>query len=92
MLEFQAFINRTADGKSGAGYYEFRTKKANRRQVPTARIVKLVVYPKHRRDQRDRHSGRSEDTVIAKIEELQVTRAKYPATPELLGTLYQTTL
>ena len=45
VLEFQAFINRTADGTPGAGYYEFRTKQAGRRQVPVGRIVKLVVYP-----------------------------------------------
>ena len=45
VLEFESFINRTADGTSGAGYYEFRTKNADRRQVQVGRIVKLVVYP-----------------------------------------------
>ena len=90
-MEFQAFINRTADGTPGAGYYEFRTKKANRRQVPTARIVKLVVYPSIE-EIKEIVTPEDRRTVIAKIEELQVTRAKYPAAPELLGTLHETTL
>ena len=45
VLEFQSFINRTADGTSGAGYYEFRTKNADRRQVQVGRIVKLCCLP-----------------------------------------------
>ncbi len=83
MLEFQAFINRTADGTSGAGYYEFRTKKVNRRQVPTARIVKLVVYPKIE-EIKEIVTPEDRKTLISKIEELQATGAKYPATGNYL--------
>ena len=88
-MEFEAFINRTADGTSGAGYYEFRTKKANRRQVPTARIVKLVVYPSIE-EIKEIVTPDDRRTVIAKIEELQATAKHLP--PKLLGTLHQTPL
>jgi hypothetical protein len=78
MFEFQAFINRTADGGSGAGYYEFRTKTADRRQVPTARIVKLVVYPDV---QQFKDIVRLEDrrVLVSTMEELRSVTAKHPS-------------
>jgi hypothetical protein len=78
VFEFQAFINRTADGRSGAGYYEFRTKNADRRQVPTARIVKLIVYPDL---QQFKEIVRLEDrrVLTSRIEELRSTVAKFPS-------------
>lgn len=45
VFEFQAFIDRTASGAAGAGYYEFRAKQGDKRQIPTSRVVKLIVYP-----------------------------------------------
>jgi len=78
VLEFQAFINRTADGGSGAGYYEFRTKNADRRQVPTARIVKLIVYPDV---QQFREIVKPEDrqALLSNIEEIKNVVARFPA-------------
>jgi hypothetical protein len=78
LFEFQAFINRTADGGSGAGYYEFRTKNSERRQVPTACIVKLVVYPDV---QQFREIVKPEDrrVLVSRIEELKSIAAKFPA-------------
>ena len=78
MFEFQAFINRTADGSSGAGYYEFRTKTAHRRQVPTARIVKLVVYPDV---QEFKDIVRLEDrrVLVSTMEDLRSVTAKHPS-------------
>jgi hypothetical protein len=78
VLEFQAFINRTAGGGFGAGYYEFQTKNADRRQIPTARIVKLVVYPDVQEfgeiiGQQDRHP------LTSAIEDLERVTVKYPA-------------
>lgn len=45
VMEFEAFTDRTVKGTPGAGYYEFKTKGADKRQVPAAKIVKLLVYP-----------------------------------------------
>jgi hypothetical protein len=77
-VEFQAFINRTADGGFGAGYYEFQTKNADRWQIPTARIVKLVVYPDVQEfgdiiGQEDRQG------LVSAIEELERVVGKYPS-------------
>lgn len=78
MFEFQAFINRTADGGSGAGYYEFRTKSTDRRQVPTARIVKLVIYPDVRQF-RDIVGPEDRRVLVSAIEELKSVSAQYPS-------------
>ena len=78
VFEFQAFINRTASGGFGGGYYEFQTKNAERRQIPTARIVKVVIYPDVQEfgdivGQRDRR------VLVSAIEELERVAAKYPS-------------
>jgi tetratricopeptide (TPR) repeat protein len=79
VVEFQAFIDRTASGAAGAGYIEFRTKTADRRQVPTPRIVKMVVYPDPKLvtevvTQKDR------DSLAAVSADLKATIVKFPAT------------
>ena len=83
MFEFQAFINRTADGGFGAGYYEFRTKTADRHQVPTARIVKLVIYPDV---EQFRDVVRLEDrrVLVSTMEELRAVAAKHPSSRSYL--------
>jgi hypothetical protein len=78
MVEFQAFINRTADGGSVAGYYEFRTKTANRRQIPIARIVKLVIYPDIR-EFADIAQPEDRRVLISAIEELKSVTARFPS-------------
>jgi hypothetical protein len=78
LLEFQAFINRTADGTPGAGYYEFRTKNADRRQVPVGRIVKLVVYPDVQQ-LKEIISPQDRQALISRIEEIKAVAAKFPA-------------
>ena len=45
VMEFEAFTDRTVKGTPGAGYYEFKTKGADKRQIPAAKVVKLLVYP-----------------------------------------------
>ena len=79
VLEFQAFINRTADGKSGAGYYEFRTRNADRRQVPVGRIVRLVVYPDVQKLQ-EIVSPQDRQALISSLEEIKAVAARFPAT------------
>jgi hypothetical protein len=78
VLEFRAYINRTADGTSGAGYYEFRTKNADRRQVPIGRIVKLVVYPDVQ-ELKEIVSPQDRQGLISNIEEIKAVVAKFPA-------------
>ena len=78
VLEFQSFINRTADGTPGAGYYEFRTKNADRRQVQVGRIVKLVVYPDVQ-ELGEIVSARDRQALISRTEEIKAVVAKFPA-------------
>jgi hypothetical protein len=78
MFEFQAFINRTAEGGSGAGYYEFRTKSTERRQVSTARIVKLVVYPDVEQF-REIVEPKDRRVIVSTIEDLQDVSAQFPS-------------
>lgn len=78
VVEFQAFTDRTASGASGAGYIEFRTKASAKRQIPTSRIVKMVVYP-------EPHlvteilTDKDRDALAAVVDEIKTTIAKYPA-------------
>jgi hypothetical protein len=79
VMEFQAFTDRTASGAAGAGYYEFRTKSAPKRQIPAGRIVKMVIYPdpklvKEVITQKDR------DNLAAVVTDLKATITKFPST------------
>lgn len=84
VVEFLAFTDRTVKGGSGAGYYEFRTKAADRRQVPASRITKLIIYPDPKQfseilEPQDR------ETVAASVNEMKAIVAKYPATKSYLS-------
>lgn len=79
VIEFQAFTDRTASGAAGAGYIEFRTKGADKRQVPTARIVKMVVYPDPKLV-REVISTKDREALGAVAADLKATIAKFPAT------------
>jgi tetratricopeptide (TPR) repeat protein len=83
VLEFQAFINRTADGTSGAGYYEFRTKQAGRRQVSVGRIVKLVVYP-NVAQLTEIVSAQDRQSLASRIEEIKAVVTKFPVSRSYL--------
>lgn len=79
VVEFQAFTDRTASGAAGAGYYEFRTKASDKRQVPAGRIVKMVIYPdpklvKEVVTQKDR------DGLASVVADLKTTMSKFPST------------
>jgi tetratricopeptide (TPR) repeat protein len=76
-LEFKAFVNRTADGAVGAGYYEFRTRNADRRQIPVARIVRLVVYPDLQQTPQI-VSREDRQTLATVIDELRAVEARFP--------------
>jgi hypothetical protein len=78
VVEFQAFTDRTASGASGAGYIEFRTKGSPKRQIPTARIVKMVVYPEPHLV-KEVLTDQDRDALAAVADEIKTTIAKYPA-------------
>jgi len=79
VVEFQSFTDRTASGAAGAGYIEFRTKAAARRQVPTSRIVKMVVYPDPKLVE-EVITPKDRDTLAAVAADIRATIAKFPAT------------
>ncbi len=46
VVKFSAFTDRTARGSAGAGYFILRLPSGKDTQVPSARVVKLVLKPK----------------------------------------------
>lgn len=78
VVEFQAFTDRTASGAAGAGYIEFRTKATDKRQIPAARIVKMVVYPEPHLV-KEVITDKDRDALAAVAEEIKTTIAKFPA-------------
>lgn len=79
VVEFAAFTDRTASGAAGAGYIEFKTKGADKRQVPTARIVKMVVYPDPKLV-KEIVTRKDRDDLDSVAKDIRTTIAKYPAT------------
>jgi hypothetical protein len=79
VVEFQAFTDRTASGAAGAGYIEFQTKTAAKRQIPTARIVKMVVYPDPKLV-KEVITMKDRDALAAVAADLKATMTKFPAT------------
>ncbi len=78
VVEFEAFTDRTASGAAGAGYIEFRTKASPKRQVPTSRIVKMVVYPDPKLVT-EVVVTKDRDALAAVAADLQATITKFPA-------------
>jgi len=46
VIKFSAFTDRTARGSAGAGYFVLRLPSGKDTQIPTSRIVKLILQPK----------------------------------------------
>jgi hypothetical protein len=46
VVRFTAFTDRTARGSSGAGYFVLRLPSGKDTQIPSARVVKLILKPK----------------------------------------------
>jgi hypothetical protein len=78
VLEFLALTDRTVRGTPGAGYYEFRTKQTDRRQVSAAKVVKILIYPD---PQRLSNMTRSEDREVlgGMIADMERVAAQFPA-------------
>lgn len=45
VVKFSAFTDRTARGSAGAGYFVLRLPSGKDTQIPSARIVKLILQP-----------------------------------------------
>jgi hypothetical protein len=46
VVKFSAFTDRTARGSAGAGYFVLRLPSGKDTQIPSARVVKLILNPK----------------------------------------------
>ena len=46
VVKFSAFTDRTARGSAGAGYFVLRLLNGKDTQIPSARIVRLILQPK----------------------------------------------
>lgn len=46
VVRFTAFTDRTARGSAGAGYFVLRLPSGKDTQIPSARVVKLILTPK----------------------------------------------
>jgi hypothetical protein len=46
VVKFSAFTDRTARGSAGAGYFVLRLPSGKDTQIPSARVVKLILKPK----------------------------------------------
>lgn len=79
VYEFQAFFDRST---TGAGYYEFH-KGADKRQIPTGRIVKVIIYPDPSLI-KDILTPADRQKLFAEQEELKAIRARFPATSTYL--------
>lgn len=73
-LEFLAVSNRT-------GYYQFRTVKQSAHQVPTAKVVELIIYPEALPTLA---SAAQRATVQKMVDELAGSAKKYPSAARLL--------
>lgn len=78
VMEFEAFTDRTVKGTPGAGYYEFKTKASDKRQVPAAKVVKLLVFPDPSNFQNVVSKEEREQIAIL-VKELKEAVAQYPS-------------
>ncbi|GAB4167255.1 MAG: hypothetical protein Fur0032_05220 [Terrimicrobiaceae bacterium] len=84
VMEFSAFEDRTAVGNAAAGYYEFRTKSGQQRQVPAGRVAKLVIYPDSSRIQNLIDSD-DRNRLDATRRDLEKTITDFPSTKTYLS-------
>jgi hypothetical protein len=81
-VKFSAFTDRTARGSAGAGYFVLRLPSGKDTQIPSARIVKLILKPKTTTELID-DSQRKE--LQKNIDEIRSTIAAAPAAATALA-------
>ena len=82
VVKFSAFTDRTARGSAGSGYFVLRLPSGKDTQVPSARVVKLVLKPKTITELID-DSQRKE--LQKNIDEIRSTIAAVPAAATALA-------
>ncbi len=79
VMEFEAFTDRTARGAGIAGYIEFRTRANPKRQIPSGRIVKMVIYPEPNLV-REIITDSDRTSLATVVDDIESTVKKFPAT------------
>jgi len=82
VVKFSAFTDRTARGSAGAGYFVLRLPSGKDTQIPSARIVKLIIKPKTTIELID-DSQRKE--LQKNIDEIRATIAAVPSAATALA-------
>jgi hypothetical protein len=82
VVKFTAFTDRTARGSAGAGYFVLRLPSGKDTQIPSARVVKLILKPKTLPELVD-DSQRKE--LQKSIDEMTTAIAAVPAAATALG-------
>lgn len=78
VMEFEGFTDRTVKGTPGAGYYEFKTKAADKKQIPASKVVTLLVYPDPKNFPQI-ISTQDRDQVANLIKEMKDSMTEFPA-------------
>jgi hypothetical protein len=82
VVRFTAFTDRTARGSSGAGYFVLRLPSGKDTQIPSARVVKLILKPKTIIELVDDSQRRE---LQKSIDEMTAAIAAVPAAATALG-------
>jgi hypothetical protein len=82
VVKFSAFTDRTARGSAGAGYFVLRLPSGKDTQIPSARLVKLIIKPKTTIELID-DSQRKE--LQKNIDEIRASIAAVPAAASALA-------
>ena len=82
VVKFTAFTDRTARGSAGAGYFVLRLPSGKDTQIPSARVVKLILNPKMPTELVDDSQRRE---LQKSIDEITAAIAAVPAAATALG-------
>jgi len=78
VMEFEGFTDRTVKGTPGAGYYEFKTKASDKKQIPASKVVTLLVFPDPKNFPQI-ISSQDRDQVSKLIKEIKDSVTEFPA-------------
>jgi hypothetical protein len=82
VVKFSAFTDRTARGSAGAGYFVLRLPSGKDTQIPSSRVVKLILKPKTPTELIDDSQRRE---LQKSIDEMTVAIASVPAAATALA-------
>ena len=79
LVEFKAYIDRSATGHGTAGYYEFHLPSGQTRQYPVSKVFGVVIYPDPERVQ-NLVTSDDRSKIEKTIAEVQSVITRFPAT------------